>query len=285
MSANYPNEIFEKLEKEIEFIKNQSFEKKEIAEKSVGLCQLAFLELRNYVLQNDFKNVEEEIYFFKVIKPKILSKLIFYNELLRMENYKLLVNRKLMLKMLNDETQKIHEFIKSNKEFYHYYTTNETCLDENYFVRSDKYIFIGSKSIQHLVDPQFATLKDEVVAYILAYEQLGEYLDNEISLLKNKRGSWQTFQPAKFSLKMSWTASKVALVELIYALHCCNCINNGNVHVNELIEYFEYMFDVKLYKAYRVFTDIKDRKRERAKFLVELKTALLNRLDDLDALN
>ena len=84
---------------------------------------------------------------------------------------------------------------------------------------------------------------------------------------------------------MTWTASKVALVELIYALHCLSCINNGQVHINELIEYFEFMFDIKLFKAYRAFVDIKDRKREKAKFLTELKTALVNRLDDLDALN
>jgi hypothetical protein len=285
MSAFSPHNILNRLEEELETLKNQETEKKILAEKSVGLCQLAFFDLRKYVLRNDFKNEEEEISFFKVIKPKVFSKLIFYNELLRMENYKLLVNRKLMLKMLNDENQKIHEFIENNKEFYHYYTTNEICLDESYFIRSDKYIFIGSKTIQHLTDPQFATLKDETVAYILAYEQLGEYLDNEINLLKNKRGLWQTFQPAKFRLKMRWTASKVALVELIYALHCSNCINYGRGHINELIEYFEFIFDIKLYKAYRTFTDVKDRKRERTKFLVELQKALINRLDNLDALN
>ncbi|MCG6191175.1 RteC domain-containing protein [Maribellus maritimus] len=285
MNVFFPDTILEKLEEELESLKNRSLDKKTMAEKSVGLCQLAFLELRKYVLQNDFNNVEEEINFFKTIKPQIFSKLIFYNELLRMEDYKLLTHRKLMLKMLNNEIRKIHEFINNNKEFYHYYTTNQTCMDEKYFVRNDNYIFIGSKNIQYLADPQFATIRDETVAYFMAYEQYGKYLENEISLLKDERNIWATLKPNGINFKMTWTASKVALVELIYALHCLSCINNGRVHINELIEYFEFMFDIKLFKAYRAFVDIKDRKREKAKFLTELKTALINRLDDLDALN
>ncbi len=285
MNNFYPNTILGRLEDELESLENQSFEKRMIAEKSVGLCQLAFLELRKYVLQNGFNNAEEEINFFKKIKPKLFSKLIFYNDLLRLENYKLLVHRKLMFTMLSEEIKKIHVFIKNNTEFYHYYTTNQTCLDEKYFVRNDNHIFTGSKNLQYLTDPQFATLRDDTVAYIMAYEKLGRYLDEEINLLKSKRNLRQTFQSPKLNLKMKWTASKVALVELIYALYCSNCINYGKGHINDLIEYFEYMFDIKLYKAYRTFTDVKDRKRERAKFLVELKTILIARLNDLDALN
>ncbi len=285
MNTFHPNTILRRLEEELESLKKESIDKKMLAEKSVGLCQLAFLELKKYVLQNDFNNIEEEISFFKIIKPKVFSKLIFYNELLRIENYKLLVHKKLMLKMLNSEIRKIHEFIKNNKEFYHYYTTNQSSLDKNYFVRGDNCIFTGSMNLQHLTDPQFATLRDETVAYIMAYEQFGKYLDEEICLLKSKWKLWQTFQPKNISLKMTWTAPKIALIELIYALHSSNCINNGRVHVNELIGYFELIFDVKLYKSYRTFIDIKDRKRERAKFLVELQKALISRLDDLDSLN
>ena len=280
-----PNTIFTKLENELDALKLEPIERNQFVEKSVGLCQLAFLELKKYVIQKGFNTIEEEISFFKTIKPKVFSKLIFYNDLLRLENYKLLIPKKLMLKILNEEIRKIHEFIKNNKEFYHYYITNQTCLDEKYFVRIDNYIFIGSKNIQYLADPQFASLRDETVAYFLAYEQYGKYLENEISLLKSKGNIRQTFQPEGISPKISWTSSKVALIELIYALHCFNCINNGKVHINELIKFFECMFDIKLYKAYRAFVDIKDRKRDKAKFLTELKTALINKLDDLDTLN
>lgn len=285
MDAFYPDAILKKLEEELEALKNESLEQRMFMEKSIGLCQFAFLELKRYVIQNGFNSIEEEVTFFKVTKPKAYSKLIFYNELFRIETYKPLIHRKLMIKMLNNEIRKIHEFIKSNKEFYQYYITNQVCLDQIYFTRNNNSILIGSGNFHYLIDPKFATPRDEIVAYIIAYKLLGKYLDNELSRLKKGRKLLEIYQTKKMNLKMKWTASKVALVELIYALHCYSCINGGRIHINELIGFFELMFDVKLDKAYRAFIDIKDRKRDKAKFLTELKTALTNRLKDLDGLN
>lgn len=284
MDAIYPNSILQKLEEKLEILRNETLEQKMFLEKSIGVCQFAFLELKRHVIQNGFNSIEEEINFFKVIKPKVFSKLIYYNELFRMETYKPLIHRKLMVKMLNNEIRKIHEFIKSNKEFYQYYTTNQVCLDQIYFTRSNSSILIGSENFHYLIDPKFATPRDEIVSYIIAYKLLGKYIDKELCILKRGRKLRETYQTKKLNLKMKWTTSKVALIELIYALHCCSCINGGSIHINELIRFFELMFDIKLYKAYRAFIDIKDRKRDKAKFMTELKTALINRLDDLDAL-
>lgn len=285
MSTVYSNNILGKLEEELISLQNQCSEKKIVAEKSIGLCQLAFLDTKRQVIQNGFKCIEEEIYFFKVYKPEILSKLIFYNELFRIETFKPLIHKKMMMGMLKNEIRKIHEFIRNNKEFYQYYTTGQTCLDEVYFTRNDNSLLMGSENFHYLTDPQFATPRDEIVSYIIAFEQLGKYIDDEITILKNRGKRCQSDLPKILNFKMSWTASKVALIELIYALHCCCCINNGKVHINELIGFFEVIFDVKLCKAYRTFVDIKDRKKEKAIFLTELKDVLINKLDALDDLN
>lgn len=285
MDVASPNTILEKFECELEILKSQSIEKRMFAEKSIGICQLAFLDLKSYVTLHGFKNKDEEIKFFKTVKPKVFGNLIYYNELLRIETYKPFVSSKLMIKTLKKEMRKINDFIKSNKGFYQYYITNQTCLDNTYFVRNNNFALINSKNLHYLTDPQFATLRDESVSYIIAYEQLGNYLENEIRLLKCKCNLWQPFQNKNLNIKMNWTAPKAALIELIYALHSSNCINNGRVDIKELIKHFEFMFDVKLDKSYRVFIDIKSRQRERTKFLIELQRALLKRLDDLDELN
>lgn len=41
--------------------------------------------IKSKVLQNGFKNEDQEIYFFKNLKPQILGKLIFYNKIFRIE--------------------------------------------------------------------------------------------------------------------------------------------------------------------------------------------------------
>ncbi|MDE1207685.1 RteC domain-containing protein [Tenacibaculum larymnensis] len=42
-------------------------------------------ELKTHVLEQGFSNAQEEINFFKNIKPKILGKLVYYNKLSRIE--------------------------------------------------------------------------------------------------------------------------------------------------------------------------------------------------------
>jgi hypothetical protein len=57
MSSFDPDNIHTILEKELENIRVETIEKTMIAEKSIGLCQLAFLELKEYVIQNGFSNM------------------------------------------------------------------------------------------------------------------------------------------------------------------------------------------------------------------------------------
>ncbi len=45
---------------------------------------------------------------------------------------------------------------------------------------------------------------------------------------------------------MTWTANKRALIELISALHSVNCINNGKIKIQHLVELFESIFEINL---------------------------------------
>ena len=56
----------------------------EAYEMTLYLQDLLFT-VKKYVIEEGFKNDEEEIYFFHTIKPKILGKLIYYNKVYRIE--------------------------------------------------------------------------------------------------------------------------------------------------------------------------------------------------------
>lgn len=47
----------------------------------INFIRPLFEELREYIHQYKFPNNEDEIYLFKNIKPLILSKLIYYNDI------------------------------------------------------------------------------------------------------------------------------------------------------------------------------------------------------------
>jgi hypothetical protein len=84
------------------------------------------------------------------------------------------------------------------------------------------------------------------------------------------------------NLGVSWTGSKAALVELIYALCEEGVFNNGNTDLKQLVNHFQTMFNINLGEYYRAFHEIKSRKKEQTKFLDALKEKLLKRINEID---
>ena len=74
----FTNRHLDEIEKQINKIERD--EKNEITKSTRILKFLGskLAELKKFIIKYDFKSEEEEILFFKEIKPKIVSKLIYY---------------------------------------------------------------------------------------------------------------------------------------------------------------------------------------------------------------
>lgn len=77
-----------------------------------------------------------------------------------------------------------------------------------------------------------------------------------------------------------WTASKTALIELIYALHTQGVFGNGTIDIKVIATYFEQTFNVNLGDFYHTFLELRNRKTNRTKFIDTLKEGLLRRMDE-----
>lgn len=91
-------------------------------------------DLKDFVLKNDFKNMEEEIHFFKYQKPVIVSKLIYYNAIYKIETRRPYGNKRTK-KYFTKELKKLKRFFENNLDFYKYYRSNNSFVDEKFFVR------------------------------------------------------------------------------------------------------------------------------------------------------
>lgn len=82
---------------------------------------------------------------------------------------------------------------------------------------------------------------------------------------------------------MKWTGSKVALVELVYALHNEKIINNGNISLNECIKAVETFFNTEIKQHNRIFLEIRNRKTiDKTNFINSLQVNLNNKINQLD---
>jgi hypothetical protein len=90
------------------------------------------------------------------------------------------------------------------------------------------------------------------------------YLERKLEELSGKF----TLNNTLLNTNLNWTASKVDLVELIYALQQSGAINGGNIDVKELAIGFGKMLNIDIEdNLYRAYLDIKSRKTVQTKFL------------------
>lgn len=92
-------------------------------------------EIKKEVLKNSFKTKQEEIYFFKEIKPQILGKILFYQNLIDIEILYSKTNVKQQIKYYKTQIHKISKGF--NDEFYKYILLERKDKDDFYFLRKN----------------------------------------------------------------------------------------------------------------------------------------------------
>ena len=285
MSCTECIKIIENLEERLVDLKSETDHILVYSEKAVMSCKSALLEMQDIVQQHGFGGEKDEIEFFKHIKPKVYGKMLYYAKIFSIETKRPNSRNKVQRKFLIQEQDKIAAFQNDNLEFYQYYRCNTTNLDDRFFVRGNADIRLCIGSLHFLIDPDFSTSHDHTVSVIMAYDMLSVYLNTEIEKLDSKCGENDNKgkEDEDFSrFKLLWTESKVALMELIYAIHSTGAINKGVTDINELTKVFEELFNIDLGDPYRTFIEMRLRKKDRTKFIDILKNRLLGRMDEAD---
>lgn len=265
------------LELQLKNIHKQSGDPIIYSEQAVMVLVRMLEKLKSFFLKYNFESKVEEITFFRDIKPQFASKLIYYNEIYNISTNKPFGSKKMTRKYYTAELKKLKSFFDDNTDFYKYCRTGNRSLDNKYFIRGKHDIRLTLDSFYLQADNRFSTSHDYKLARILANENIREFLEAELLCLNNPKP-----QPVAYAKKLRWTGSKVALVELIYALHAESVLNAGNADLKETVRHFEEMFDVELGQFNRTFLEIRERKSDRTKFLSTLTNTLINRMDDAD---
>lgn len=251
------------------------------AEHGISRTEKFIKLLRQKVLELGFNTTEEEISFFKHIKPQIFSKLIYYVKLFNIESKRPRSSSKFQIKYLNAHINKLQVYFNDNLDFYHYYRRGATTFDEEYFIRGKADLRSPTESYHFFIDDQFTTSQDTSVAMIMAYDMLIVYLKQEIEKLETNNSVYQNAMKNSLS-KLFWTGNKTELTELIYALQSSGAINSGTVDIKELASIFEQALNVDLGNYYHTFGEIRARKSSKTKFLDRLRESLNRRFENLD---
>ena len=249
----------------------------------VEFLQRSLEDLRTYIVNHPFSNKEEEIYFFKHIKPEVLSRLLYFTEIYNTEMRKPHGSIEVLKKYYNDRLDELTSYFESNLDFYQYYRSKATHLDNHYFVRGHIDFKLCPNCVPYDRDPEFSTCYDHKAAQILANDMLCIYLNKKLhgvdkQVIISKSRSFLPEHPFR------WTATKIAAVELGYAIYAAGVLNNGQADIKEIMTFMEASFQIDLGDYYRTYITMKDRKKDRTSFLNSLIKCLLKKMDEDDNL-
>lgn len=250
------------------------------ASAAIALLEASFDKVKTSISAYIFKNEVEEIHFFKVTKPQLFSKLIYYQKVCRIEAARPAGSNTAIRNYLTKELDRIQYYFERNIDFYKYYRNGYTHFDNYYFLRGKPDIQLTLDSFYFERDPKFSTCYDFTVAKVIANDMLTVYINNELVKLDKQPEEEQmtVFFP---KVKETWTGSKTDLVELLYALYELGCFNFGKISLVRLTGYLENVFNISLGDVYHTFLAIR-RRGNRTQFLDELKAKLIAKMNKDD---
>lgn len=147
-------------------------------------------EFKEHLLENPFVNVWEEIYFFKRIKPVVLSELMFQISVHEYRNCPgwESIRVSYLSKQLNAATRLVEE----NKLFSVYVVSKRTDMDEYFFVRGEGRLRTDVpcpeevSPILKYCEPKFSTSYDFLLALLITGARLEAFARRELELLMPK---------------------------------------------------------------------------------------------------
>ena len=170
-------------------IEGQNESEKPEMEKIEG-CFKACLEcwgrIRKLVKQEGFKDMREEIFFFKEVKPLFTSYIEYYTNCYHALLFMPAHDTKELHRFWKWEMRKIERFYESNREFCTYIRQGQTHKDAEYFLRSaqkaDDRVRLPLGLI-HDQDAELTTSHDQLVTMMSAYNLYEQYIRTELGKL------------------------------------------------------------------------------------------------------
>jgi hypothetical protein len=86
-------------------------------------------------------------------------------------------------------------------------------------------------------------------------------------------------EKARTDFSPQWTADGIGLLEMAMALHERRAINNGDVSITAMVNFFFNLFDMKPGNFFSTYGVMRTRANSRSLFLDELKSSLENKMD------
>ncbi|MBK8516680.1 MAG: RteC domain-containing protein [Saprospiraceae bacterium] len=178
----------------------------------------------------EFSTIEDEIRYYKFIKPQFYKYGVFYKSIYKIVSRYPVGLKKGSKKYYFDCLKDVKDTFDRQVDMFEYYRGG--------YVNNDHVIF--RKNFE----------ERNIFAVLQGTQMIEDFLHNATDP--------RTFEEKlKDYPKYKWTGTKIEAVVLVNVLVKGGKINNGNVSIKEIIDYFSVMFDIDLKDCYKKYKDAK----------------------------
>ncbi|NOT37283.1 MAG: hypothetical protein HOP11_07885 [Saprospiraceae bacterium] len=241
--------ILKELEHLLEDINNSKEAQGLKHQQSYLACAKQYNLLRKEFLHHGEISNDHEVEFFRDIKPKIHSKLIYYSVLEKFDEDVRLKDSTEQSEYYLTKLIISKSFIESNRIYESYINSKMQSQVYYHFLRSSNNAMIPSMFEFRETDPEFTTQYDVLSSMIIAHKELISHINRILIPTED------SFQQQKSISAFQWTASKVDLTELIYALHSISCFDDGSATLYNIVSLINPTIDPQ--EVYRNYSQIK----------------------------
>jgi len=248
--TEYIQNLYEDLREDLSLVSDMGIPAVRRLSAKLDAINEALEKIKVYLPAHPFKDVAEEIIFFKEEKPLFVSEQLFAVEMYNIEIQRPLTDDSDIRAFYNKELNFVGHYLDKHQFLYQYYLLEATEMDNLLFVRGAETSSVLLPETPDL-DPAFSTKGDYLFAKFMAYERVKEYLLGEL---------YPATEREKLKRVLRWTGDKMNLVEIAYGIHDTAQINNGDVDIKDIIAWLEESLNVSLSRHYRMFSEMKKRK-------------------------
>lgn len=275
----FSDQVISKLKNDLGILKLDVENKLIQFESAFHLVDKALDKIKLFMEKYEFTSDAEEIEFFKHHMTYYLRESVYYSELFNMESIKPAGAEYEIRKFYEKELHSVKEFLQTNQNLYNYLLMRKENQDRVFFLRSAQAPVYKPNLFWHTLDTRYCTVYTVYCARIMGTLSLAGYIHDQLLILKDAKSPVMEDRNSQ----LHWTGKKTDLVELVYALKTSNVINYGNASVTELATILADVFGRELPGYYRIFLEIKSRKKNRTVFLDKCKENLEAYMKKLDA--
>ena len=182
--------------------------------KALELSQIYYEKLKEFVHKHPFENDSEEIYYFKFVKPKLLSQIVLFKKIIQIQTNFPIGSAEIKQEYYKAQLYKMNVYFDDNKVVINYYRSESTNLDANFFVRKNAILHKGLETDITEVDYDQCTGYDLIIANFIALEKLEQYVRHQMLHVDSldplslfsciSENSDQVLKPV-----LKWTLSKI----------------------------------------------------------------------------